>query len=403
MFRAINQNCHPRPACRQAGFDRGSMDSRLRGNDKLIIFIMAGVLILFSLPAFAADLPLQLIKLPPGFKIEIYADGIENARQMTLGQNGTVFVGNRSQDKVYALVDQDHDGKAEQKFVVAEGLTAPNGVAFKGGSLYVAEINRITRYDNIESQLAAPPKPVVVNESLPQDTWHGWKYIAFGPDGKLYVPLGMPCNVCEKEDPRYGTIMQLDPSGGPFNIFAKGVRNTVGFDWDPLTKELWFTDNGRDELGDNIPPDELNHAPQTGMNFGFPYCHGKNISDPEFGQKHACSEFTVAAQELGPHVASLGMKFYTGKTFPADFQNQIFIAEHGSWNRSAKIGYRITLVTLDQDRKTPTSYKVFAEGWKVGEKVWGRPVDLLNLPDGSFLVSDDFAGVIYRISYQEKK
>lgn len=376
------------------------MFERLRLTSRLVPALF---FILCSFPCFAEELPLELIKLPPGFKISIFAEGISNARQLTLGENGTVFVGNRSQDKVYALVDQNHDGQADQKFIVAEHLTAPNGVAFQHGALYVAEINRILRFDQIESQLEQPPQPVIVNESLPQDTWHGWKYIAFGPDQKLYVPLGSPCNVCVKEDARYGSIMRLDPKGGDFEIFAKGIRNTVGFDWDPLTKELWFTDNGRDELGDNLPPDELNHASTRGMNFGFPFCHGKNISDPEFGKEHPCSDFTPPAQELGPHVASLGMKFYTGEIFPPKFQNQILIAEHGSWNRSTKIGYRITLVTLADDRKTAKSYKVFAQGWKVGEKVWGIPVDLLNMPDGSLLVSDDFAGVIYRISYEEKK
>jgi glucose/arabinose dehydrogenase len=265
----------------------------------------------------------------------------------------------------------------------------------------VAEVSRVLRFDEIEKHLENPPAPVVVKGDFPTAHHHGWKFIAFGPDGKLYVPVGAPCNLCESADPRFASITRMDPDGGHFEIFAKGIRNTVGFDWHPLTHELWFTDNGRDELGDNVPPDELNRAPAAGLNFGYPYCHGKNISDPEFGKKHACSEFTPPAQELGPHVASLGMRFYTGKMFPEEYRNNIFIAEHGSWNRSQKIGYRITRVRLKDNQAV--AYETFAEGWlpKSGD-VWGRPVDVLVMPDGALLVSDDHGGAIYRISYAPK-
>lgn len=344
-------------------------------------------------------LPLDQITLPPGFEMAIYASNVPNARSMTLSPNGTLFVGTRTAGDVYAIVDRDHDHKADEVITLARGLNMPNGVAFRDGALYVAEVNRILRYDNIEAHLKDPPKPVVLNESLPRDRHHGWKFIRFGPDGLLYVPVGAPCNVCEGEDERYASIARMKPDGTRLEIFARGVRNTVGFDWDPKTHELWFTDNGRDWLGDDLPPDELNYAPKQGLHFGFPYCHGKKISDPEFGKKRTCEEFIPPAIELGPHVAALGMRFYTGKMFPGEYRNQIFIAEHGSWNRSAPIGYRVTLVRLENHR--PLKYEVFAEGWLQGARAWGRPVDLLVMPDGGMLVSDDEAGAIYRISYKK--
>lgn len=276
----------------------------------------------------------------------------------------------------------------------------PNGVAFRDGALYVAEVNRVIRFDGIESRLADPGTPVVVNDGFPRDTHHGWKFIAFGPDGMLYIPVGAPCNVCERDDPRYASILRMRPDGTGLAIFAQGVRNTVGFDWDPSTKELWFTDNGRDWMGDDLPPDELNHAPVPGLHFGFPYRHGKDLPDPEFGDKRDPGEFVPPARELGPHVASLGMRFYPGTMFPVKYRNQIFIAEHGSWNRSIPIGYRITLVTIREGKAS--DYEVFAEGWLTGGEAWGRPVDLLVMKDGALLVSDDKAGAIYRISYRER-
>ncbi|HWR25731.1 MAG TPA: PQQ-dependent sugar dehydrogenase, partial [Methanosarcina sp.] len=237
---------------------------------------------------------LACIKLPAGFSIDYYAENIEGARSMTLSPNGTLFVGSRDTGKVYAVLDRNNDSKAENVLVLAEGLNSPNGVAFRNGSLYVAEISRVLRYDDIEARLNNPPEPVVVNNNFSSDSWHGWKYIKFGPDGKLYVPVGMPCNVCNKEgeDERYGTIMRMEPDGSQLEIFARGVRNSVGFAWHPETGELWFTDNGRDWLGDDAPPDELNKAPRQGMHFGFPYCHGGDIPDPEFGSLRNCSEFT---------------------------------------------------------------------------------------------------------------
>jgi len=272
----------------------------------------------------------------------------------------------------------------------------PNGVALRDGALYVAEVHRVLRFDGIESRLENPPPPVVVRE-FPPDRHHGWKFIAFGPDGFLYVPVGAPCNICQPE-PMYAAIHRMRPDGSGFETFARGVRNTVGFDWHPETHELWFTDNGRDMLGDDIPPDELNNAPRAGMDFGFPTCHGRNIPDPEFGRRRPCSATTPPALELGPHVASLGMRFYTGRMFPEKYRKGIFIAEHGSWNRTHKIGYRVMFVPLENGR--PAGYEVFAQGWLQGESAWGRPVDVLVTPDGALLVSDDESGTVYRISYR---
>jgi glucose/arabinose dehydrogenase len=355
-------------------------------------------------------LPLNQIKLPPGFTIDLYATDVPHAREMVMGSKGTLFVGTRDYNKVYAIVDRNNDHKADQVYTIAEGLKDPSGVAFRNGSLYVAEISRITRYDNIEASLEKPPAPAVVKSDLPTETHHGQKFIRFGPDGLLYVPVGGPCNVCERpDDQRFATILRMKPDGTETEIFASGVRNSVGFDWHPTTGELWFTDNGRDLLGDDIPPDELNHAPKKGLAFGFPYCHAGEVKDPEFGDKHACSEFQAPARKLDPHGAAIGMRFYTGTMFPAEYRNQIFIAEHGSWNRSVPIGYRVMLAKIEGNKVT--SFTPFAEGWLQGAgdsqgtrttgQTWGRPSDVFVMPDGALLVSDDFAGVIYRISYKK--
>lgn len=348
-----------------------------------------------------SELPLDKIKLPEGFKIELFAEDVKNARSMDLSPNGTLFVGTRGEGKVYALKDTDGDFKADETYTLAKGLKLPNGVAFRNGDLYVAEVSRVIKFENIEANLENPPEPIVIYDQYPTENHHGWKYIAFGPDGKLYVPVGAPCNICESEEVVFNTITRLNPDGTGFEIVHQGIRNTVGFTWHPETGELWFTDNGRDMMGDDIPACELNHAPSDSMHFGYPYCHQGDLSDPKFGEKHPCSDFTPPVQKLGPHVAPLGLEFYTGNQFPESYKNQILIAEHGSWNRTKKIGYRIMLVTLEGNKAT--SYEPFAEGWLIEEKddTWGRPVDLEFLPDGSMLVSDDFADVIYRISYAE--
>jgi hypothetical protein len=343
-------------------------------------------------------LPVETIKLPQGFAIEVVGR-VPNARAMTWGAAGTLFVGSTSAGKVYALTLPPPGAKGEAVVnVIASGLREPAGVAFRDGALYVSAISRILRFDDIERRLADPPAPVVVSDRFPTDGHHGRKFIAFGPEGKLYVPVGVPCNVCEPDPDRYGVIMRMNPDGTGLEVYARGLRNTVGFDWDPRTQELWFTDNGRDRLGDDSPPDTLNHAPRAGLRFGFPYCHGGTLSDPEYGRLRACSEFRPPAQDLGPHVASLGMRFYTGTQFPVAYRNRVFVAEHGSWNRSRKIGYRVTMVTLDGNKAV--RYEPFAEGWVQGERAWGRPADVLVAPDGSLLVSDDDAGAIYRIRYK---
>ncbi|MFL6202263.1 MAG: PQQ-dependent sugar dehydrogenase [Thermoanaerobaculia bacterium] len=364
------------------------------------------------------ELPLNEIRLPPGFAIEVYADDVPNARQMALSPNGTLYVGSMSAGKVYAV----KDGKVH---VIAQGLNMPSGIAWRDGSLYVAAVSQVLRYDGIDGKLQSPPqpvpKPVILADDFPSEKHHGWKFIAFGPDGWLYVPVGAPCNVCnrEKDRPIFATITRMKPDGSGREIFASGIRNTVGFDWHPETKELWFTENGRDMLGNDRPPDELNHAPKKGLHFGFPYCHGKDIPDPELGSR-PCSQFTPPARELDPHVAAIGMRFYTGPMFPAGYRNRILFAEHGSWNRDTPIGYRVMMVRLERESLSPgtgeragergdginykaVSYEPFAEGWlRKDGKAWGRPADVLVMPDGSLLVSDDEAGVIYRITYRKE-
>lgn len=339
------------------------------------------------------------IRLPPGFKIETFAENVPGARSMARSPSGTLFVGSRGEGTVYAIIDSNQDFMADRIYTLATELNMPNGVAFDSGSLYVAEVSRVLRFEDVENNLQHPPQPQVITSNYPEDRHHGWKFIRFGPDGKLYVPVGAPCNVCRPESDIYATITRLSPDGRGQEIVAHGVRNTVGFDWHPETGELWFTDNGRDWLGDNRPPDELNHLTKTGQHFGFPYCHGKDIVDPDYGADHDCNDYTPPARELGPHVAALGMRFYHGKQFPEKYRNGIFIAEHGSWNRKEPIGYRVMFVALDGN--TPVSYEVFAEGWLQGDIASGRPVDVEVLPDGSLLVSDDKAGRIYRISYDE--
>ena len=337
------------------------------------------------------------IRLPEGFRIAVYARGVQNARAMAMGPGGTLFVGSRRAGNVYAVRDRDGDFTADEVIVLDSGLRMPSGVAFRDGALYVAEVSRVLRYDDIEDRLEDPPEPVVVNGGFPSDRHHGWKFIRFGPDGKLYVPVGAPCNVCERSDPRYATIMRMNPDGSDLELYVSGVRNTVGFDWHPGTGELWFTDNGRDLMGNDIPADELNRVTEPGQHFGFPYHHGIGVPDPEYGGKRPLDSMVAPAQELGPHVAAVGMRFYTGGMFPSEYRHQAFIAEHGSWNRDSKIGYRITLVRLDGNEAV--GYEDFAAGWLEDEEVYGRPADVEVMPDGSLLVSDDYAGMIYRITH----
>jgi glucose/arabinose dehydrogenase len=378
--------------------------------------------------ARGATLHLDRIKLPPGFHIAVYAENVPNAREMVLAPSGVLFVSTRRAGNVYAVVDSQHRGRADRVITLARGLENPNGVAIHNGALFVAERSRVLRYDDIERHLDQPPKPVVIRDDYPTEAHHGWKFIAFGPDGWLYVPVGAPCNICKSPE-IYATITRLSPDGKQREIFAHGVRNTVGFDWHPQTGALWFTDNGRDDLGEDKPPDELNVAPKPALHFGFPYCHDTDIADPEFGKEKPCSSFTPPAANLEPHVAALGMRFYTGSMFPAEYKNNIFIAEHGSWNRAIPIGYKVVRVKLQGDKAV--AQEDFATGWlppqpkredpnlnytaradetadpaaRGGKRLqaWGRPVDVLVMPDGALLVSDDTADAIYRIEYRPPK
>ena len=350
---------------------------------------------------------LEKIVLPEGFEINIYADDVENARSMAISPSGTIFVGNRNEDNVFALKDTDGDNVIDKKYLITNKLkNMPNGVAFHDGDLYVAEVNKIWKFENIEENLSYADKfdeyleePILISDDFPSDRHHGWKYISFGPDGKLYVPVGAPCNICESRDEIYASITRMNPDGSNREIYVKGVRNTVGFTWHPETKQLWFTDNGRDMLGDNIPPCELNKVTGKDQHFGYPYCHGDDIGDPEFGGEYSCSDFVMPVQNLGPHVAPLGLKFYTGKMFPDEYKGDIFIAEHGSWNRSKKIGYRISRVKIENNKSV--GYETFIYGWLDDDEqeAWGRPVDILILEDGSMLISDDKANAIYRVTY----
>ena len=368
--------------------------------------------LLFFLSVFSSknndlDTFLEKIVLPDGFKIEIYASDVENARSMTVSPSGTVFVGNRKSDNVFALIDENNDGKVDKKYLITDKLkNMPNGVAFHEGDLYVAEVNKIWVFKDIENKLKLidengfyPEDPILITDDFPSDKHHGWKYIAIGPDNKLYVPVGAPCNICESRDEIYSTITRMDLDGSNREIYARGVRNTVGFTWNKETGEMWFTDNGRDMLGDNYPPCELNKVTKPDQHYGYPYCHGGDISDPEFGSKYACEDFIKPMQNLGPHVAPLGLKFYDGDMFPEEYKGDIFIAEHGSWNRTKKIGYRITRVKIKDNKSV--GYEPFISGWleKDINDAWGRPVDIVILKDGSMLISDDYANVIYRVTY----
>ena len=348
------------------------------------------------------SLPLDRLHLPEGFKIEVYAEGLDGARSMAMGDDGTLFVGTRNEGVVYAVKDTNGDYKADKTYVIAKDLEQPNGVAFRDGALYVAAVSRLFKYQNIEQQLGNPQEPELIYDDYPGNFHHGWKYIAFGPDDKLYVPVGAPCNICDSTsvDQRFASITRMDPDGSNREIIAHGIRNTVGFTWHPETGELWFTDNNRDMMGDDTPPGELNHLTEVGQHFGFPFCHGGTVPDPDFGSQRPCSDFVPPVQPLGAHVAALGVKFDTGNMFPESYKGHAFLAEHGSWNRSSKVGYRVTLVKLDGNQAV--GYEPFIDGWldEESQEAFGRPVDLLFLKDGSLLISDDVGDAIYRVTYK---
>ncbi len=351
-------------------------------------------------PAFpvatAADkLPVAKIKVPPGFKVEVWASGVLDARGLRQGDKGTVFVSSLFvAGKIYAITDKG--GKREVK-TIAEKLFLPNGIEFYKGSLYVATPKDITRYDNIEASLDNPPKPVMVYDKLPGDVPHGWKFIKIGPDGKLYVPIGAPCNICEPDRDKYTRIIRMNLDGSGVETVVKGMRNSVGFDWDPRTKDLWFGDNQRDWLTEDMPLDEVNHVTKVGQDFGYPYCHSGMMVDPQFGWGKDCNNYVKPALLIGPHAAPLGMRFYTGKMFPAKYQNAIFLTRHGPWNKTEK--YAADVVAIFIDAKGNAKMEPFLTGLVENNQYLGRPVDVMVMKDGSLLVSDDHNGAIYRVSY----
>jgi glucose/arabinose dehydrogenase len=345
-------------------------------------------------PKPAKDIPIDKVKLPPGFKISVWAEGLSNARVMTWGDKGTLFVSSRVAGNVYAVVDK---GSTREVKTIAKGLNLPNGVAFKAGTLYVAEVSRITKFEGIEDRLDSPPAAQVVYDILPRDLPHGWKYLSFGPEGKLYFNIGAPCNICLPPE-THAAIVRINPDGTGFEYYARGVRNSVGHDFHPVTKELYFTVHGRDWLGEEVPNDTFHHAPRPGLHFGYPHCHQGDVLDPDFGLGRSCSEFAPPLLKLGPHVAANGLHFYRGSMLPAEYKNRAFIAQRGSWNRTQKTGFRV--MTVDLRPGQPPKYEVFAEGWVQGDQFWGRPVYVQEMRDGSLLVSDDYTGAIYRITYQ---
>lgn len=353
--------------------------------------LMGGVCTPTLLPR---DPRLADIVTPPGVTVQVWAEGVTNARGMSLGPDGTVYVGSRDEGKVHAVRDVDQDGKADEVHVIAQGLDMPVGVAFHAGDLYISSVDRIVKLPGISGRLTDPPRPEVVFAGFPSEKHHGWKYIAFGPDGKLYVPVGAPCNICLSEDSIFATITRMDPDGTGLEIVAHGVRNSVGFDWDPADNSLWFTDNGRDWMGNDMPSCELDHLTRNGQHFGYPFCHQGDTLDPEFGAGRRCNEFIPPMAKLGAHVAPLGMKFIRGRGLPEKYHGAMLIAEHGSWNRDTPVGYRVTAAFKQADGTVTT--EPFATGWLQGNSAWGRPVDLLELPDGSVLLSDDAADLIYR-------
>ena len=350
----------------------------------------------------ASELPVNKLRVPPGFKIEVWTDGVPEARSLALGDKGTVFVSNRNLSNVYAIVDRG--GKREVK-TIFKGMKSPNGIVFNKGTLFIAERHRITRYDGIEDRLDNPPEAKVVIDNLDPNNQpgHFWKYLAMGPDGKLYFNIGSPQNITM---PTYNeaSIVRVDPKTGTLENYAQGVRNSVGMDFHPKTKQLWFTEHGRDWLGTDLPHDELNVVKVKGQHFGFPYCHQGDFLDPIYGQNRSCDQFSPPAAKLGAHIAPLGAKFYTGTMFPKEYRNSLLIAQHGSWNRDPKQGYNVIRVTIDAKGR-PTMHE-FVEGFLENDKgdppMWGRPVDVMQMKDGSILFTDDYNGIIYRVSYAKK-
>ncbi|MBV1910469.1 MAG: PQQ-dependent sugar dehydrogenase [Kangiellaceae bacterium] len=362
-----------------------------------VLALSSSILTAIFTANLSAEIKLEQLILPKGFKIDFYATDVENARQLALSTSGIVYAGSRRAGNVYALKDSDKDGKADKKWIIAEGLNLPSGIAWKDGNLYVAEVDKILVFKNIDNQLDKP-KSEVLFSGLPSDRHHGWKYIDFSPQGDLIIPVGAPCNVCEAPTELHARILSLDIKTKKLTELAQGVRNTVGFDFHPTTGELWFSDNGRDMMGDDIPACEINRITQKGQHFGFPYVHAGEVKDPEFGKQANINDYVKPELNLGAHVAPLGIHFYQGKMLPTQYHNQLLVAEHGSWNRSKKSGYKVAVATINKESKV-TGYQDLITGFMKDETTFGRPVSIIEMPDGSLLISDDYAHVIYRVSY----
>jgi glucose/arabinose dehydrogenase len=394
---AVAQQPAPQPAAPAAAAPTGPAAAPpwAQGRPEAAIGVPLAPIAPPPIPTAADKLPIEKLKAPKGFKIELYAAGVGNARTLRQGDKGTVFVGSRLLDKVYAIVDK---GEKREVKPIYSGLYRPNGLAFKDGVLYIAELSRISKVEKIEDNLDNPPKPVVIYDDLPKDEGHGWKFLTIGPDDKLYFQVGAPCNIC-MPSPAHAQIRRINLDGSGAEVVARGIRQIVGMDFSPITKQLYFTENSRDWLSEDIPEDKLNRLTQPGKdNFGYPYCHQGNIADQEFGWGHSCDEFTKPIALLGPHTAALGMRFYTGNTFPSEYRNAIFIARHGSWNRTKKIGGDIVVARLSEDGAVK-SIEPFITGFIENNNYVGRPADVEFVKDGSMLISDDFNGAVYRVTY----
>jgi len=394
---AVAQQPAPQPAAPAAAAPTGPAAAPpwAQGRPEAAIGVPLAPIAPPPIPTAADKLPIEKLKAPKGFKIELYAAGVGNARTLRQGDKGTVFVGSRLLDKVYAIVDK---GEKREVKPIYSGLYRPNGLAFKDGVLYIAELSRISKVEKIEDNLDNPPKPVVIYDDLPKDEAHGWKFLTIGPDDKLYFQVGAPCNIC-MPSPAHPQIRRINLDGSGAEVVARGIRQIVGMDFSPITRQLYFTENSRDWLSEDIPEEKLNRLTQPGKdNFGYPYCHQGNIADQEFGWGHSCDEFTKPIALLGPHTAALGMRFYTGNTFPSEYRNAIFIARHGSWNRTKKLGGDIVVAKLSEDGAVK-SIEPFITGFIENNNYVGRPADVEFVKDGSMLISDDFNGAVYRVTY----
>ena len=394
---AVAQQPAPQPAAPAAAAPTGPAAAPpwAQGRPEAAIGVPLAPIAPPPIPTAADKLPIENLKAPKGFKIELYAAGVGNARTLRQGDKGTVFIGSRLLDKVYAIVDR---GEKREVKPIYSGLFRPNGLAFKDGVLYIAELSRISKVEKIEDNLDNPPKPVVIYDDLPKDEAHGWKFLTIGPDDKLYFQVGAPCNICMPST-AHAQIRRINLDGSGAEVVTRGIRQIVGMDFSPITKQLYFTENSRDWLSEDIPEDKLNRLTQPGKdNFGYPYCHQGNIADQEFGWGHSCDEFTKPIALLGPHTAALGMRFYTGNMFPTEYRNAIFIARHGSWNRTKKLGGDIVVAKLSEDGAVK-SIEPFITGFIENNNYVGRPADVEFVKDGSMLISDDFNGAVYRVTY----